>query len=108
MIDKQPQAPIIGAAAHPQPVERREALARDLAEWQVRDRWEVQRDGGAVRDFRPAVLEIDFRDGLLRFKLDATQNEAMPRADELLDALGLGEWQAAGLELVRADLELAS
>lgn len=90
------------------PTPRLPAVTQALADFLGRDSWLVEREAkGTTQDFRPAVLQAELREGTLRLKLDATQQEATPRPHELLAELGLGDWQNAGLELVRADVELA-
>ncbi len=90
------------------PSPRQPAVTQALADFLGRETWMVEREAkGTTQDFRPAVLQAELREGTLRLTLDATQQEATPRPHELLAELGLGDWQAEGLELVRADVELA-
>jgi radical SAM-linked protein len=91
------------------PACRREVVAAAVSEFLDRQSWVVQRKDQAARhDFRQAVLGLELTNGVLRMQLRAAQQAAAPRPQELLEALGLGDWQSAGLSLVRADVELAT
>ena len=91
------------------PACRRDGVAAAVSEFLDRPSWGGQREARETRhDFREAVLGLELTDGVLRIKLRAAQQAAAPRPQELLEALGLGDWQTAGLSLIRADVELAT
>lgn len=89
------------------PQERLAEVATSVADFLARTTWVVPREEkGTADDFRAAVLGLELQGQVLRLKLNALQPAPTPRPQELLETLGLGDWQVAGLELIRADVEL--